>query len=191
MIISIIDFFRETLSNPYLVILIISLLPLIELRGAIPVGFAMFLAIGMPAESAILISFLIAFIGSSLILPLIYLCLEWGLKILYKVKILKKVITRIRSKFNKKANKLKAEIEEGTKDYTDLNEHTKRVNKIQFWALFTFVAIPLPLTGVYTGSAIGTFANIKLSKALFPIIIGNFVAGFLISLISLLFGIFI
>jgi uncharacterized membrane protein len=187
----IIEFFKQVINNPYLVVLIISVLPLIELRGAIPVGFSMFIAYGMPVELAILNSFIIAFIGSSLIFPVIYVGLEWGLGLLEKIKFLRKIIKKIRAKFNIKAVKLQQEVNHGTKDISDLKEYKLKLQKIQFYALYAFVAVPLPLTGVYTASAVGVFAKVSFKKALFPIILGNFTAGVLISLASYLFGVFI
>ncbi len=186
---SIITFFQETFTNPWIVVLLISLLPLIELRGAIPVGVAMFMAQGLSVGVATLNSFVVAFIGSSIVCPLIYLFLEWGLNLVSKIKIFKNLIDKIRNKFNAKSEKLKKSIEDGTKDINDLEEHNKKVTKLQFWGLFTFVAIPLPLTGVYTGSAVGVFTDIKFKNALPAIILGNLTAGLIISVVSFAFGI--
>ena len=47
----------------------------------------------------------------------------------------------------------------------------------KFFAVFIFVAIPLPMTGVWTGTAIAVFLNLKFHQSILPIMIGNLVAG--------------
>ena len=47
--------------------------------------------------------------------------------------------------------------------------------------VFLFVAIPLPMTGVWTGTAIAVFLNLKFKDAVLPVVIGNLVAGLIIS----------
>ena len=50
--------------------------------------------------------------------------------------------------------------------------------------VFIFVAIPLPLTGVWTGTAIAVFLNLKFKEVILPVMLGNVVAGLLISLLA-------
>jgi hypothetical protein len=50
--------------------------------------------------------------------------------------------------------------------------------------VFIFVAIPLPMTGVWTGTAVAVFLNLKFKDAILPVVIGNFVAGLLISILA-------
>ena len=52
--------------------------------------------------------------------------------------------------------------------------------------VFIFVAIPLPMTGVWTGTAISVFLNLKFKHAVLPIVLGNFIAGLLISLLCVI-----
>ena len=54
------------------------------------------------------------------------------------------------------------------------------VNK-KILAVFLFVAVPLPMTGVWTGTAIAVFLNFRFRDMLFPIAVGNLVAGIIIS----------
>jgi hypothetical protein len=51
--------------------------------------------------------------------------------------------------------------------------------------VFVFVAIPLPMTGVWTGTAIAVFLNLKFKDAVLPVVIGNIIAGGLISLLTI------
>jgi uncharacterized membrane protein YfcA len=52
--------------------------------------------------------------------------------------------------------------------------------------VFIFVAIPLPLTGVWTGTAIAVFLNLKFKNVILPVVIGNLVAGLIISLLAVI-----
>ncbi len=54
--------------------------------------------------------------------------------------------------------------------------------------MYTFVAIPLPFTGVWTGSAVAAFLGLPLPKALLAIVAGNVTAGGFITLLTFLFG---
>ena len=52
--------------------------------------------------------------------------------------------------------------------------------------LFIFVAVPFPVTGVWTGTAIAVFLNMKFKDAFLPIVVGNLVAGSIITLLTFL-----
>lgn len=58
------------------------------------------------------------------------------------------------------------------------------VAKYGFWGLFLFVAIPLPLTGAYIGSLAAYIFDIKPKQAFFPLAMGVFVAGFIVTIAS-------
>ncbi|MDO4754079.1 MAG: small multi-drug export protein, partial [Bacillota bacterium] len=62
--------------------------------------------------------------------------------------------------------------------------HSQGVKKYGFLGLAIFVAIPLPGTGVWSGSIIAAFLDIRFRRAIPAIAIGNAVAGLLIMLIS-------
>ena len=80
--------------------------------------------------------------------------------------------------FNKKAQDL-AKKSDGAPE--------EKVRKILMIALFIFVAVPFPVTGVWTGTAIAVFLNMKFKDSFLPIILGNLVAGSIITLITFLF----
>ena len=78
--------------------------------------------------------------------------------------------------FNTKAEEaLKAQSNKGKKRD---GEFLKRLG------VFIFVAIPLPMTGVWTGTAIAVFLNLKFKDAVLPVVIGNFIAGLIISILA-------
>lgn len=147
---------RVGISN-YFWILLISMVPIIELRGAIPV------AIGMKIHPVI--AFLICIIGNMIPVPFILLFIRPIFRYLKKFKRIERIITRLEEKA---VNKSKS----------------KKISKYSFWGLALFVAIPLPGTGAWTGALIAALLNIRLKYALPSIFIGVITAGLLVSIIS-------
>ncbi len=148
-----------------LIVLIISMIPLIELRGAIPVAIGMDL--GLP-EWAVLI---IATIGNIIPIPIIYFfarkVLEWGSK--KKWKPLQQFCNFCLKKGKKGGEKLLK----------------KAGNYGTYFALFLFVAIPIPGTGAWTGTLAASILNLDFKKTMFAIIAGVLTAGIIMLLVSL------
>lgn len=140
----------------YLITFILGMCPIIEIRGAIPVG----VSLGLSYFE----SFLIGFVGN--IIPIYFIVKHIGVifKILGKIKIFKKIIDWASDRATKK-------IEESEKlqNYTALG-------------LFLFVAIPLPGTGAWVGSLIANFLHVPLKKAWIPLVLGVLTAGVIILL---------
>lgn len=141
------------------------MIPLIELRGAIPVAIGMDL--GLP-EWLVLI---IAIIGNIIPVPIIYLFarkfLEWGSK--KKWKPLKQFCNFCLKKGEKAGNKL---LQKAGKAGT-------------YFALFLFVAIPIPGTGAWTGTLAASILNLDFKKTVIAIAAGVLVAGLIMLAISL------
>ena len=148
-----------------ILVLVISMIPLIELRGAIPVAVGMDL--GLP-EWLVLV---IAIIGNILPVPLIYLfarkVLEWGTT-KCKWKWFKKFCSFCLKKGEKAGQKLLERVKGGV-----------------YWALFLFVAIPIPGTGAWTGTLAASILNLDFKKTMLAIIAGVLVAGLIMLAISL------
>ena len=125
-----------------LAVVLISMVPIIELRGAIPVGVNNF-------ELGHWESFFLAFLGSSLVCIPLLLLLPW----VFKWPLLR----RVKQVFSQKAEKISP--------------------KWKSFALFMIVAIPLPGTGVWTGSAVAVILGFKFWKAAGIIVAGNLVSG--------------
>ena len=147
-----------------LIVLLISMVPMIELRGAIPVAVGMDL--GLP-EWLVLI---VAIIGNILPVPFIYLfarkVLEWGSQC--KWRSFKKFCNFCLKKGEKGGQKLLAKAKGGV-----------------YWALFLFVAIPIPGTGAWTGTLAASILNLDFKKTMLTIISGIIAAGLLMLAISL------
>ena len=133
----------------YLSVFLISMVPLIELRGAIPVGVAM----GLPLWQV----YVIAIIGNMLPIPFI---------IVY--------IRRIFHWMRRRSPRLNALV-----DKLEKKAHLKgqKVQKYQYLGLWIFVAIPLPGTGAWTGSLAAAFLGMRLRKALPAVVMGVLTAG--------------
>jgi len=133
----------------------ISMLPIIELRGAIPIGYAL----GLNWQS----SFIISVIGNMLPIPFILLFVEAVFKFMKKHNILTKFVTKLEDKATLKSDS---------------------VTKYQFWGLMIFVAIPLPGTGGWTGALIASVMKMKKSHALLSIFLGVLVAAVIVTMLT-------
>lgn len=151
-----------------LTVFVISMIPLIELRGAIPVAIGMDL--GLPEWSVLLV----AIIGNIVPVPIIYFFarkfLEWGSKCTWKP--LKEFCNFCLKKGQKAGEKL---LQKAGKAGT-------------YFALFLFVAIPVPGTGAWTGTLAASILNLDFKKTTLSITLGILVAGLIMLLASL--GIF-
>lgn len=149
--------------SKYLLVFLVSMIPLIELRGAIPyaVGF------NLP----LLPSYIIAIIGNMLPVPIIFLfarkVLVWG----SDKKYIGKFFSWCLKKGEAGGEKLK-----------------KSAGKGLYWALFIFVGIPLPGTGAWTGTLAASILDMDFKKSVIAIMGGVILAGIIMGLLSL--GIF-
>jgi len=141
----------------YLIVFFISMVPIVELRGAIPIAEGLGLNI--------LLYYPIAIIGNMLPVPVIYLfarkVLEWG----KDKKLIGKFFTWCLEKGSKGGKKLKE----------------SAGNKGIFWALLIFVGIPLPGTGAWTGTLAASFLNLDFKTSILAVTLGVLLAGIIMS----------
>lgn len=151
------NFFVENFSglNKNIIIFIISMLPILELRG----GLIAASLLKLPFIS----SFIICFIGNILPIPLILLFLNKVFEWLKKNKTIKRWIEKLETKSLSKSDK---------------------IQKYKYYGLFIFVAIPLPGTGAWTGSMIAALLNLDRKKSFITILLGVLVAGIIMSILS-------
>ncbi|MDO4979229.1 MAG: small multi-drug export protein [Candidatus Saccharibacteria bacterium] len=147
----------------YLLVFLISMLPIVELRGAIPVG------VGMGLDE--LITYIVALIGNMLPVPLIFLfarkVLVWGKD--------KKFTKKFFSWCLKKGENLGKKL-------------TSKIGRSTYFALFLFVAIPIPGTGAWTGTLAASILNLDFKKTTIAVLAGVLTAGLIMMAIS--FGLF-
>lgn len=184
-------------NNVILATILISMLPIIELRGAIPFGMSKTFW-GANALTS-WESFAFSFLGSSLVVPIIALLLKPILNWLKKTKLFKSLALKLENSFKKKSKKIDADMkveEEATsvdeKTSTEMgNEKRKTVYDKKFFlriiGITLFVAIPLPLTGVWTGTAIAVMMNIPFGWICLSVILGNLIAGLIMQTICAIF----
>ncbi len=140
--------------RPEVIVFIVSLLPILELRGGILVGFLL----GMD----LLPSFIIAFIGNIIPVPFILMFIKFIFKKLKKTR-MKGFIEKIENKAMSKSN---------------------QIQKYAYLGLLLFVGIPLPGTGAWTGSLIAALLEMDNKKSFGIIVLGVIMAGIIISILS-------
>ena len=141
-----------------LVVLIIAALPIFELRGALPVAINMF---HFPWYYALLL----AIIGNLLPVPFILLFLDTASRLLSKIGFFERVLHWLFGRIRKRGR---------------IVERYERIG------LVLFVAIPLPATGAWTGSLAAVLFGLKFKHAFLFIFIGVFIAGIIVTCLSLL-----
>lgn len=143
----------------YIIIFLISMVPLIELRGAIPyaVGFH------LPMVQ----SYIICILGNMVLMPFIFLfarrILEWG----KDKKYIGKFFTFCLEKGHKGGEALKQKAGRGL-----------------FWALLLFVGIPLPGTGAWTGTLAASILDMDFKTSMAAVLGGVILAGVIMGLVS-------
>lgn len=151
--------------NPAIYTVIISLVPLIELRGAIPVA----IATGMVWWQA----YLWAVFGSMLPAFVVIPFFDWVLKYLEQRHWLPWLTNWLNRKFVTKAK----EVSDKTQAIDNSDKKDWQKELLKFWAIVIFVGVPLPGTGVYTGSAIASIIKMPFWKAFLAVLLGDLIAG--------------
>lgn len=148
----------------YIITFLISMIPLVELRGAVPYAISS----GIPLWQALLIGV----IGNMLPVPIIFFfarhILEWGKD--------KPVIGNFFTWCLNKGHRGGQKLEEAAGD------------KGIFWALLLFVGIPLPGTGAWTGTLAASILDWDFKRSVLAVMLGVILAGLIMGTLSLLFG---
>ncbi|KXL51943.1 putative small multi-drug export protein [Anaerotignum neopropionicum] len=136
------------------IVFIVSMLPILELRGGIIAGFAL--------QMNWLPTFIIAFIGNLLPIPFILLFIRYIFKVLKKTP-LRAFVAWCEKKADKKSD---------------------QIRKYEYWGVFLFVAVPLPGTGAWMGALISVLLNLNPKKTFPVIVLGVLTAGIIVSILS-------
>lgn len=164
------EFIKNLIGNDLWATLIMSFVPLVELKGGIVfargIGYSFLQALG------------IAYVGSTLVFFPIYFLLRPILNLLKRIQFFNKFANKVEGYFADKAKETLEKQSDG--------KSKKRISEklLKQLGVFIFVAIPLPMTGVWTGTAIAVFLNLKFKDAVLPVVIGNIVAGLIISILA-------
>ena len=134
---------------------IISMVPLIELRGAVPLGLALGMSWGQVLP--------ICYAGNLLPIPFLLLFAKRLLKWLETLPVFSKMSVWYQNKLLGKSD---------------------RITKYEFLGLFLFVAVPLPGTGAWSGAVLATLLDIPAKRAFIAISLGVITAGIIMALLS-------
>ncbi len=174
------EFFAGIPAEIY--VFLISIFPIVELRGAIPVGAAL----GLPFYE----NYLLSVLGNMLPIPFILLFIPKILDFLARFRLFRPVVLWLRKKANKHSGKVLGEgASEMETSEEELLDSTKDASVIKmtkgiFTALLLFVAIPLPGTGGWTGALIASLFNLPKKWSLLAIFLGVLGAGVIMCLAS-------
>ena len=153
-----------TTLKHYLFVFFVSMVPLLELRGAIP--YAVFFISG-GENLSLPLCYLIAIVGNMIPVPIIFWfarkVLEWG----QDKKYIGKIFTFFLKKGEKGGEKLQAKAGRGL-----------------YFALFLFVGIPLPGTGAWTGALAASILDMDFKKSVIAVVSGVVLAGIIMGLVS-------
>ena len=147
----------------YFLVFLVSMVPLIELRGAVPIGLSDLLGGPLP----VIPLYIICIIGNMLPVPIIFLfarkVLIWG----KDKKFIGKFFTFCYEKGEKGGKKLQEKAGRGL-----------------YFALFLFVGIPIPGTGAWTGTLAASFLDMDFKKSIIAVMCGVVLAGIIMGLAS-------
>lgn len=148
---------ETTMGGEFIFTMLVSMIPVVELRGGIPFGVA---TLGLPYP----VAFLAAVIGNILPAPFI-------------VAYIRRIFQWMRSRFPRLNGMVSA---------LEKKAHLKgrKVSKYKYLGLLLFVAIPLPGTGAWTGSLAAAFLDMPLRRALPSIILGVILAGCIMTVLT-------
>jgi uncharacterized membrane protein len=138
-------------------VLVVAALPIIELRGAIPLG----VHLGMPVlEAAVL-----AVVGNLAPIPILYFVLLPAVRYFKRTRFFRQVVDRYVARSEREA---------------------ERIKKYGLWGLAVFVAIPLPGTGAWTGCLIALLLGYSLRRTLLALTLGTAGAGVVVGVLTAL-----
>ena len=147
---------HSTMTGKVLLTALISMLPVVELRGGLPAG----VALGLPIP----LSFAASLLGNMLPVPFVILFARPGFQwVRARIPALGSFVTKLETRAYAKS---------------------KNVKKYEAWGLLIFVAIPLPGTGAWTGALIASVLNMRLKRAVPVIFLGVIIAGSIMTVLT-------
>jgi uncharacterized membrane protein len=144
--------------SPGAVVLVIAMLPVVELRGAVPVGINL---LGLPWYRAVML----AIIGNMLPVFLVLLLLDSAVRLLVRFRLFRRFFDWL---------------------FDRTRRRSELIRRWEFWGLAMFVAVPLPVTGAWTGSVAAVLMGLPYWRSVLAILIGVVIAGAVVTALSLL-----
>lgn len=146
----------NTYFGKALLTFLMAMVPVVELRGAIPYGVG--------ADLSLPLSIVLSILGNLVPVPFIIL-------------FIRKIFTWLRRK-STRLNNMVAHLEQRAAKKADV------VHRYEFWGLVLLVAIPLPGTGAWTGALVAAMMDLRMKKAFPAITIGVVIAAVVVSIIT-------
>ncbi len=148
--------FFETFFGKIIMTFFVSMVPVLELRGAIPIATAA----GIDLWLAICVSIIGNMVPVPFIIIFIRKIFEW--------------MRRVNARFDKLVTYFEQRAD----------KHKATVDRYKFWGLFILVAIPLPGTGAWTGALVAAMMEMRLKDAVPAILLGVIAAGIIVALVT-------
>lgn len=170
---AILNYFGDLGSNNLIfIIMLVAMIPVIELKGAIPFGAS----IEIWGEQALSVweSFLYSYIGTTIISIIIILLYKKALELLLRWEPTRNLAHKIINKLHSHKKDIDSQVK------------TSKINKrlAKALAIGAFVAVPLPLTGIWTGAALCTVLKMPVLDSILSVTLGNLVCGLIVTLVS-------
>jgi len=147
--------------------ILLSMLPVSELRGGIPLA--------VYSGNNIFIAYIVCVLANMLVIPIVFFFLDYLHDHFMKIPIYKKVFDKFLERTRRRTEPI--------------------IKKYGYIGLTLFVAIPLPVTGAYTGTLAAWLFNIRGRRAYFALMLGVLIAGLVVSVVTItgskVFSIFI
>jgi len=148
----------ETISNPYLLIVILTLMPALELRASIPYGILM-------AKEPVWLVVLLAVAVNILLGPVVFFLLDKVLHLFLKVRFLDRIWQRVIARTQRKIK--------------------PKVDKYGIWGLAVFIGVPLPGSGVYSGAVGGYLLGFTRREFYIATVCGVLIAAAAVTIVCL------
>jgi uncharacterized membrane protein len=163
-------------NNSILATIMVAMFPIIELKGAIPVG----MSIDFWGEHALSGSeaFVCSLVGSCLVAPILALVFQPIIKWMKSTRIFRNIASFIESKVRVSTDKISIKSQ---------RKKLQNITIIKMLGVFAFVAVPLPLTGVWTGTCIGVMLGLKFWHNVLAVVLGNILAGIIVTFVCSVF----
>ncbi len=144
--------------SDYLYALILSILPISELRGGIPLALLKGYPIWASYTGCVLANFLVG--------PMVFVFLNTIHRLLYGISIYRTTFDWFEKSVRKRTARL--------------------IDNYGFWGVTIFVAIPLPITGAYTGSVAAWLFNLDWKRSMLAVMVGVIIAGIIVTLVMVM-----
>ncbi len=140
--------------RPYLEAILLSLAPIAELRGGIPLAVS--------RDIPIVGAYFLCVFANMLVIPIFYIFLQTAHNLFYRIPLYRRVFDNYVRRTRKRAE--------------------EKVKKYGYWGVMLFVAIPLPVTGAYSGTLAAWLLKLNMKKAFWYLALGVIIAGIIVSL---------